>query len=102
MPTLVDTYEFFSKMSPRGDHTRHATLSSPVTLSAPDEIANAIMISAETQNVRIRLDGGTATATVGFVLLADSWIMLQVENDVTLSVIEVTASAVIQYQWVEI
>lgn len=87
----------FRNFRPLGDHTRNSALSAAVTLARPED-ANFLLIQAETQNVRVTLDGTTPTATVGFLLTAgDPVTVLPVHEDV--KAIEVTASAVINYQW---
>jgi len=83
-----------------GSHTRNAVLSSKVTLTAP-ATANAILIGAETKSVRITLDGTDPTTTVGFLLAAGDWVMIRVSALASIEVIEVEASAVIQYQWLK-
>lgn len=85
---------------PVGSHTSNSSLSGAVTLTVPAG-ANALRIQALTQNVRIRQDGSAATASVGFRLTAGNDMVtidgLQPGN--TLSVIEETASANLQYQF---
>jgi hypothetical protein len=81
-----------------GSQTRNATLSSAVTLTAPAG-ANTLWISVETQNVRLRFDGSDPTATVGLLLYAGQTYILAVSPLQAIKLIEVAASAVINYQW---
>ena len=81
-----------------GAHIRNASLSSAVTLT-PQTGANTLIISAETQPVRITMDGTTATTTVGFRLDDGDMVVFEFVDGTTFSVIETVASAVIQYQW---
>lgn len=85
--------------TPIGSHTSNSSLSSAVTLTAPAG-ANSLRIQALTQNVRVRQDGSAATASVGFRLTAAAdTVTIPVEPGGTVSVIEETASANIQYQF---
>lgn len=84
-------------LKPVGSHASNSSLSSAVTLTKPAG-ASAIMMQAITQNVRYRLDAGTPTASLGFQLAAGDYILLPVPGD-DVRVIEETASAVLQYQW---
>lgn len=81
-----------------GAQTRNATLSSAVTLTAPAG-ANTLWMSVETQNVRLRFDGTDPTATVGLLLYAGQTYILVVSAAQAIKLIEVAASAVINYQW---
>lgn len=84
---------------PVGAHVDGPTLTSAVTLTPPTG-ATKIMLQALTQNVRFTLDGTTPTASLGFQLKAgDPAVIVQIGNDVTLKVIEETATADLQYQW---
>lgn len=87
-----------------GAHTTNSSLSSSVTLTQPSG-ANRILLQAFTQNVRFLFVETTDTAVVptstkGFRLLAGERIDLSVPAGTLLKVIEETASASIQYQWV--
>lgn len=86
---------------PVGAHVDGTVITSAVelTASAP-AAATKIMIQAQAQNVRFTLDGTTPSATVGFTLVAgDPPIILQLGNDVEITVIEEAATADLQYQW---
>jgi hypothetical protein len=58
-----------------------------------------IQLQALTQNIRYRIDGGQASATVGFQLAAGAISLIPVPN-LGISVVEEVAGAIIQYQWV--
>ena len=85
-----------------GSHTRNASLSSAVELSIPAG-ANWLWIAAETQNVRITLDGTTPTATVGMLLYASNpGEYIAVGTGMTIQVIEATSGGVINYQFLSL
>jgi hypothetical protein len=71
--------------------------------SAPDVAvpldAIAVLLQAETQNIRLRYDGTAPTASVGFVLVAgDAPIRLEGKGKLrNLKVVEVAASAKLNY-----
>jgi len=87
-----------------GAHTANSSLSTAVSLTQPSS-ANRILLQAFTQNVRFLFAETTSTdeptATKGFRLLAGERIDLSVPAGTILKVIEETASASIQYQWVQ-
>lgn len=99
------TWETFNNVaiSPVGAHLTNATLSSAVTLVKP-EGANRILLQAFTQNVRFLFTETTSTdvptATKGFRLLANERVDLPIPTGTILKLIEETASASIEYQWV--
>ena len=90
-------------IAPIGAHTTNSALSASVTLRQP-EFASRILLQAFTQNVRFLFTETTSTvvptASVGFRLLSGERIDLSVPAGTLLKVIEETASASIQYQWV--
>lgn len=63
------------------------------------EQATHIQIQALTQNIRYRIDGNKASATVGFRLAAGTISLVPVPNG-GISVFEETAGAIVQYQFV--
>lgn len=63
------------------------------------EQATHIQIQALTQNIRYRIDGGQASATVGFQLAVGAISLVPVPND-GVSVFEEAAGAIVQYQFV--
>ncbi len=86
------------KYRPQGSHTRNTSLSAAVTLTPPAG-TDALAIQALTQPIRYTLDGTTPTATVGFKVAAGDSDIIPIAAGVTVKVIEETASAEIQYQW---
>ena len=92
-----------SAIAPVGAHTTNSTLNASVTLTPPLN-ASRILLQAFTQNVRFLFTETSSatvpTASVGFRLLAGERINLSVPTGSLLKVIEETASASIQYQWV--
>jgi hypothetical protein len=61
--------------------------------------ATHIQLQALTQNVRYRIDGGEASATVGFQLAAGAISLIPIPN-LGISVAEEVAGATVEYQWV--
>jgi hypothetical protein len=90
-------------IAPINAHTTNSSLSTAVSLVQPNS-ASRILLQAFTQNVRFLFTENTSsvvpTSTVGFRLLAGERIDLSVPTGTILKVIEETASASIQYQWV--
>jgi hypothetical protein len=86
-----------------GRHTTVTSLSSAVTLTQPAN-SSRILLQAFTQNVRFifteTTDTTVPTASLGFRLLAGERIDLSLSPSSVLKIIEETASASIQYQWV--
>jgi len=81
-----------------GDHMRNAALSSVVTLTAPTGAA-VLVFTVETKAIRVRLDGGTPTTTVGLLYSAGGPYTLGVVPGQVIKLIEAEASAVLNYQW---
>ena len=88
----------FKPFEPVGAHTQNSSLSSAVTLT-PAAGATALLIQAYTNNVRYTLDGTTPTASKGFLLEAGKNLVIDVGDDMTIKIIEETASASVDYQW---
>lgn len=82
-----------------GSHTANSSLSSAVTLTRPAG-AQRIMIQAFTQNVRFTLDGTTPTASTGFRLDVGTYLVIPFTGT-AIKIIEETASASVQYQWMK-
>ncbi len=95
--TIIET-----KFKRIGAHVSGPTISSAVVLSdtAPAN-AKKLLMQAITQNIRYTLDGTTPTSTVGFQLRAgDPPVIIPYwPGDVTITVIEETSGAKLQYQW---
>jgi len=84
---------------PTGSHTEDATISAATTLTQPAG-ANAVLIQAETQNIRYTLDGSTPTATLGFIIEAGKKELIDVPTSgMTIKIIEEAASAKASWQW---
>lgn len=85
--------------TPVGDHTVEDELDTAVTLTPPAG-ATQVLIQALTANIRYTIDGSTPTATAGFVLyvLADP-LAIRLGAGGELQIIEESAGAVAQYQW---
>ena len=83
-----------------GAHTQNATLSSAVTLTPPAG-ANVLNIQPLTNNIRVTLDGTTPTASLGMQLASGTVYLIDVGQDYVVQVIEETASASIEYQWMK-
>lgn len=87
-----------------GDHTRLDVSPSGDWIAKPapgpgNLQATHVQLQALTQNIRYRIDGGQASATVGFQLAAGSISLIPVPN-LGVSVYEEAAGAIVQYQWV--
>lgn len=82
--------------NPVGTHTRNTSIDSAVTLDAPTG-AERILIQAESQSIRYRIDSQNPTSTVGFLMKAgDPPLIIQCKS---LRVISASAGASIQYIW---
>lgn len=88
-------------LNPVDAHSSGADISSATPLTPPAG-ATKLLIQAITQNVRYTLDGTTPTASVGFQLKAgDPPVVIPVGEDTGVKVIQETATASLQYQWVQ-
>lgn len=84
---------------PLGSHSSGATISSATVLTRAAG-STKLLIQALTQNVRFTLDGTTPTASVGFQLLAGAApIVVPIDAATTVTVIQETATASLQYQF---
>ena len=79
-----------------GTHVRNATLSSAVALTVPTQ-ARRFIFSVETQNIRVTWGGVTPTTTLGILFPAGDSYDIPVAPGQVLGIIEVAASAVINY-----
>lgn len=96
---MAEILEQFSTITPVGDHTTEDALDTAVALSPPAG-ATQVLIQVFDQNVRYTLDGTTPTASVGFVMTPDSDpVIIRVGVGGTITLIEETAGASVQYQW---
>lgn len=82
-----------------GEHVANASLSSAVALS--DTNADGILVQAENKNVRYTISATTPTSALGFKLKADDPpLLIQLRFGKALNVIEESATATLQYQFV--
>jgi hypothetical protein len=87
-----------------GDHTRLDIdpagnwITKPVGVNVSEQ-ATHIKLQALTQNIRYRIDGKEASATIGFQLVAGSDALIPVPN-LGISIFEEVAGAIVQYQFV--
>jgi hypothetical protein len=96
---MAEILEAFATITPVGDHTTIADLSSAVTLTPPAG-ATQVLIQALGQNVRYTVDGTTPTASVGFRMFTDTEpVIIRLASGEVLKLIQETASATAQYQW---
>ena len=89
---------------PKGSIGGADDISSAVTLDPSNEGAplhvSKLMLGAATQSLRYTLDGTTPTATVGFLVKAgEPPHIIALGEDVTVKIIEVSATCVESYQW---
>jgi len=84
-----------------GSHTQNASLNTVQSITVP-ALAGVVLMQATTQNVRYTLDGTTPTTSKGFVLKAgEEPQLVPVEPGNTIKAIEETASAKLDYQFLE-
>ena len=91
----VDISEFY----PLEEHI------SGIDISAAHQMTNApgatkLLIQATANNIRFTLDGTTPTVAIGFQLIAgDPAIIIPITEDTIVTIIEETATSVVQFQW---
>jgi len=84
---------------PIGAHV-DGTIISSATVLTPEAGSCKLLIQALGQDIRFTLDGTTPAAAKGFQLKADDPpLMIVVAKGMTITVIEETGTADIQYQW---
>lgn len=84
---------------PVGSHVDGTDISSAVVLT-PETGARKVVLQALTKDIRYTLDGTVPSATKGFQLTAgDPAVVLDLTTGVTITVIEIAATADIQIQW---
>lgn len=86
--------------SPVGEHTQLTGLSTTKPVDIP-ATANAVILQAISQNVRVKMKG-TATSGQGFRITAGNDAQLFPIGSGTLSVQEEAASATLEYQFVRV
>jgi hypothetical protein len=86
--------------SPVGAHAQLTGLSTTKTIDIPDN-ANAVLIQAISQNVRIKLSGAAAVGE-GFRITAGNDAVLIPLGGGSISVREETASGTVEYQFVQV
>ena len=109
MPTIQDKYVRNSlsrnpfAFTIVGSHTQNGTISAATVLSVP-ATANGLLVQCTTKNIRYTLDGTTPTASIGFLLTADTDpVLIMVHSDDTvITVIEVAATGTVIYQPVRV
>lgn len=91
---------------PIGPHVSNTAISSQTVLTppvSPTGTADKIMIQSNDQATRYTLDGSLPMPTGtqhGFVLIADAApIVIGISEGLTLTVVEATGTAELQYQW---
>lgn len=88
-----------TEYNPVGSHQRIVLGASARLLPKAGNEATCIIIQAETENIRYRLDGTAPTATTGFQLAAGDRLVIPIVTS-GLYVIREAAGAVIQIQWI--
>lgn len=86
--------------SPVNEHVTDSSLSSEKKIDVPAP-ANAVILQALSQNVRVKLKG-TATTGQGFRISAGADPVLYPIGAATISVQEETATATLEYQFVRV
>ena len=91
---------FRHNFAPMGDHKTDATISAASPLDPPN-YATKVLLQATDQNIRYTLDGSDPVAnTHGFLLLTtEAPTIIEIERGVIITVIEDTATAILQFQW---
>ena len=87
--------------APVGDHQQNSSLSSAVTIRDTTRTANAVLIQALTQNVRITLSG-PANGAIGFRITAGADAVLLPIGGASFQAQEETSGAVLEYQFVRV
>lgn len=96
---MADILEQWVTITPIGDHDSVDDLSTAVAMTPP-EGGTQLLIQAIAQNIRYTLDGTTPTASIGFVMFADAEpVIIRVGAGGSITLIEETAGATAQYQW---
>jgi hypothetical protein len=92
----------YPSLVPVGSHGYDATISAATVLSRPAGFSpDGVLLQAIDQDVSFTIDGTTPTASIGFVIKAGADpVLIDMSGGQTLTVIEVTATATVQYQWV--
>jgi hypothetical protein len=89
-----------------GSHTQNTTLSSAQTVTVAavsGAVPNAILLSAQAQDICFTLDGTTPTATKGLILKAGAGaVLIPVKEGQVLKFFEFAASAKLDYQLVKL
>jgi len=88
-----------TEYNPIGTHQRIVLGAAARWLAKPAAEATCVILQAETQNIRYRLDGQAATATVGFQLVAGQITVIPTVIG-GVSVCREANGAVIQIQWI--
>ena len=82
-----------------GAHVNDADISAAAVLT-PASGATMLLIQASGADVRFTLDGTTPTAAVGFTLVAGLGpTIILIEDGMTITMIEETTDAILDYQW---
>lgn len=76
-------------------YNRDATVSTATSFATPPAGATAVVVQAETQNIRVTCDGTAPTATVGLLVKTTDPGVVITGDIAKLQVIEVAASAAV-------
>lgn len=76
-------------------YDRDSTISTATAFASPPAGATAVLIQAETQNIRVTCDGTTPTSTVGLLVKTTDTGVVITGDIAKLKVIEVSASAAV-------
>lgn len=95
----LNRQQSFEKHELAGTHISRNDLATAQTLTVPAG-ATMLLVQADTQNVRLRFDGTTPTASVGFVVkTGNDPVAYPVNDGMTIKAIEVATTAVLQGQF---
>lgn len=96
MATAFGQYQY-TALRPVQEHGS-ATVTVAQDISAP-EGASMVLVQPIGANVRVKLDGNTATTTAGFQVAAGAAQFLPVASATKISIISEAGSATVQYQF---
>ena len=95
MPTSFGVKEY-TALRPISSHKTGTS----VSISVP-ESASMVLVQPIGANVRVKLDGGTATASAGFQVASGTSQYFPVASSTTISIVAESGSPNLQYQFFE-
>lgn len=96
MPVAFAQYQY-TALRPLQAHGSTA-VTAAVDISAPDS-ASMVLVQPIGANVRVKLDGGTATTTAGFQVASGTSQFFPVAGATKISIVAESGSSTVQYQF---